>query len=73
MAHQVRPTFPHRHNRNGIVDSICSECLVTIASSKEEQELTRHESAHACDPVRLYQLGADPSRRFQISGNRLAV
>jgi hypothetical protein len=55
------------------VDSICSECLVTIASSKEEQELTRHESAHACDPVRLYQLGADPSRRFQISGNRLAV
>ena len=70
MAYQVRPTFPHRHNRNGIVDSICSECL---ASSKEEQELTRHESAHVCDPVRLYQLGADPSRRFQISGNRLAV
>jgi hypothetical protein len=73
MAHQVRPTFPHRHNRNGIVDSICSDCLVTIASAKDEDELARLEQAHVCDPVRLYQLGADPSRRFQISGNRLAV
>ena len=73
MTYQVRPRFPHRDNRNGIVDSICSECLVTIASTRDEQELTRLEDAHVCDPVRLYQLGADPSRRFQISGNRLAV
>jgi hypothetical protein len=73
MAYQVRPTFPHRHNRNGIVDSIGSECLVTIASTRDEQELVRHEAAHVCDLVRLYQLGADPSRRFLISGNRLEV
>ena len=73
MAYEIRPTFPHRHNRDGMVDSICSECLVTIGSTREEQELAQHEHAHVCDPVRLYQLGVDPTRRFQISGNRFAV
>ncbi len=33
MTYQADPTFPHRHNRDGIVDSICSECLMTIAST----------------------------------------
>jgi hypothetical protein len=72
MINQERPTFPHRHNRDGVVDSICSECLATIASTMDERELERHERAHVCDPVRLYQLGADPSRRALISGNRMA-
>jgi hypothetical protein len=73
MTYQTRPTFPHVYNPNGITSSICSECLVTIAASKDERELARLERAHVCDPVRLYQLGTDPSRRFQVSGNRLAV
>jgi hypothetical protein len=55
------------------VDSICSDCLVTIASAKDEDELARLEQAHVCDPVRLYQLGADPSRRYLISGNRIVA
>ena len=73
MAQQGRPTFPHRRNRNGIVDSICSDCLVTIASAKDEDALAQLERAHVCDPVRLYQLGADPSRRFQIGADRLVA
>jgi hypothetical protein len=72
MAYQTRPTFPHRFSRDGTVSSICSACLVTIASAGDARELARHEHAHVCDPVRLYQLGADPSRRFLVSGNRLA-
>jgi len=71
MGYQA--TFPHRFNRDGTVSSICSECLVTIAAAKDEHELARREHAHVCDPVRLYQLGADPSRRSLVSGNRLAT
>jgi hypothetical protein len=55
------------------VDSICSDCLVTIASAKDEDALAQLERAHVCDPVRLYQLGADPSRRFQIGADRLVA
>jgi hypothetical protein len=63
MICQAKPTFPHRHNNDGVIDSICSECLVTIASARVEQELTPHEDAHICDLNRLYELGADPFRR----------
>ena len=73
MTYQASPTFPRAYSPNGNISSICSECLATIAASKDERELARLERAHICDPVRLYQLGANPSRRFQISGNRLAV
>jgi hypothetical protein len=38
----------------------------------DEHELARHEVAHVCDPLRLYQLGADPARRLLINGNRIA-
>jgi hypothetical protein len=62
MTYQAGTTFPHRHNRDGIVDSICSECLMTVASTMDERELERHERVHVCDPIRLYQLGADPLR-----------
>jgi hypothetical protein len=64
MTQQAKPTFPHRHNKNGVIDSICSECLVTVASARDELELRRMEAAHVCSPVRLYQIGADPARRF---------
>jgi len=64
MALQAKPTFPHRHNRDGIVDSICSDCLLTIASSQVEGELYRLEESHVCDPLRIHQLWADPSRRL---------
>jgi len=73
MAYEIRPTFPHRHNRDGMVDSICSECLATIASTSNEHDLERHEQAHVCDPIRLCQLGADRSRRALVSGNRAAT
>ena len=33
------------------------------ASARVEDELTQHEDAYVCDPDRIYQLEADPSRR----------
>lgn len=40
--------FPHRHNRDGSYDSICSRCLVTVATSYKESELLAHEQKHVC-------------------------
>jgi hypothetical protein len=64
MSPHPRPAFRHRHNRDGVIDSICCECLLTVASASVELGLTGHEEAHVCDPVRVYQLSADPSRRI---------
>lgn len=50
MTYQAKPTFPHRHNKDGTVDSICSECLLTVATVRDERELTQHEEVHVCDP-----------------------
>ena len=66
MTDQAKPTFPHRHNKDGVIDSICSECLVTIASASIEQERTQYEDAHVCDLTRLYQLGTDPFCRASL-------
>jgi hypothetical protein len=49
--------FAHRRNGDGSYDSICTRCLVAVASVQKEEQLRPHESAHVCDPVRLYQVG----------------
>ena len=67
MTYQAKPTFPHRHNKDGTVDSICSECLLTVTTVRDERELTQHEEAHKCNPLRLHLLGADPFRRSLVS------
>jgi hypothetical protein len=67
MTYQAKPTFPHRHNKDGVIDSICSECLLTVASVRVEGELAQHEEAHVCNPLRLHLLGADPLRRSLVS------
>lgn len=55
MSPDPRPKFPHRHNQDGSHDSICTTCLLTVASAWTEMDLVRHEVAHVCDPVRVYQ------------------
>jgi len=54
--------FLHTINKNGIVDSICAECRVRIASSRDEAGLARNELGHVCNPIRLYQLMEDGIR-----------
>jgi len=56
----MRQIFSHRSNRDGSYDSICTVCLVAIATASAESGLARHERNHACDPIRLYQLSEYP-------------
>jgi hypothetical protein len=61
MLTLLKPGFPHRHNSNGSHDSICTLCLATVATVQYEWELTRHESAHVCDPANVYRTRQAPS------------
>jgi hypothetical protein len=45
--------FPHRHNSDGTVDSICVKCFSTIATDRDETALREFEQHHVCDPNRL--------------------
>lgn len=45
--------FAHRANEDGTIDSICRECLATVATSQWEADLEKAEQAHVCDPAEL--------------------
>ena len=49
--------FPHRGNPDGTIDSICSECIMIIATSHWEAGLQEAEDGHKCDPIRVAYLG----------------
>jgi hypothetical protein len=49
-------TFPHRLNRDGTYDSICTICHQTVATAKNEKDLFRHEFDHVCNPIQILQL-----------------
>jgi hypothetical protein len=48
MSSATSPAFHHRHNSDGSYDSICSVCLITVASVRNKKELAEHEEIHAC-------------------------
>lgn len=53
MALSREPFYPHRRKSDGSFDSICMNCLLTIASSRDEQELVAAEKVHVCQTVPL--------------------
>ena len=57
MFDEETARFPHRSNKDGSFDSICPSCLATIICVRHESELSVHEDAHVCDPVRLTRIG----------------
>jgi hypothetical protein len=63
-----QPRFPHRLNRDGSTDSICSVCYATIASSYDATTLAFEEYTHVCNPGRILDLARDltPSRGTRI-------
>jgi hypothetical protein len=67
MINQAKPTFRHRRNIDGFIDSICCDCLLTVASAEVEHQLAQYDEAHVCDPHRLHQLSADRSRGTLVS------
>jgi hypothetical protein len=62
MLSSSMPRFPHRLNRVGFHESICSNCHLTVGSAWDEADLEKFELIHACDPIRLYQLTEDRGR-----------
>jgi hypothetical protein len=53
-------TFPHRKNADGTWESICSDCLRTIAKVKDVTDLDVIERIHDC-------------LQFERSGTRVAI
>lgn len=41
--------FTHRKNADGTVDSICRQCLTTVAIEHLESMLCQREREHICD------------------------
>lgn len=42
------PQFVHRHNANGMIDSICCSCFATVATDSSEMALYLAEARHIC-------------------------
>jgi hypothetical protein len=49
-------TFTHQKNAHGGFDSTCFLCHEIAASAPREEQLSRLELMHVCDPIRLYQV-----------------
>ncbi len=54
MAAPALVFFPHRHNKDGSFDSICTKCFATIASAQIDAELAVYDRKHVCDPLVLW-------------------
>ena len=65
--------FTHRSNGNGSMDSICSRCYETVATSMWEAELERAEEDHKCQRIglRMFEMTHKaPFRETWIPPNR---
>lgn len=56
MAQPARALFYHRQNKEGSYDSICTVCMTTVATVRNEEGLCPRELVHVCNPIRLYQV-----------------
>jgi hypothetical protein len=45
--------FFHRKNRDSTIDSICTQCFMTIATGNSHDDLIGAEVAHDCTPLTL--------------------
>jgi hypothetical protein len=62
MVLPIPPFFPHRRNRDGSFDSICLQCLLTIANARTEADLAKYDKYHVCNPSILSQRAFDRAR-----------
>jgi hypothetical protein len=53
MHARIRTIFPHRHNDDGSFDSICTECLETVATNEDETKLRVYELVYVCNPPKF--------------------
>jgi hypothetical protein len=64
MDSQKISRYPHRLNRDGSCESICTVCLATIASVANEADLAHHEDEHVCSQARLNDLCKYPPTAY---------
>ena len=56
MGKSLKASFVHSYNPGKVTNSICCVCCVTVASSIDENELTKAEKAHRCPGFSLDRL-----------------
>jgi hypothetical protein len=66
----VHATYPHRHNRDGSFDSICTTCFATIGHTQFESDLTDAEQYHSCEQSILAGRG-NPRPKMAWTGTHL--
>src|ERR1700677_4932872 len=66
MAESYCARFPPRHNRDGTIDSICTRCFETIATTTDESDLQKPEESHICTRLHLSQISYPPPGRIAI-------
>ena len=47
------PSFAHKYDDNGSVDSFCPRCFIKVATSKSMSDVEDKEIEHKCDPQLL--------------------
>jgi len=53
MAKNPVICYPHRKNKDGTYDSICTRCFATVARTYSEAALAEHDKKHVCEQVTL--------------------
>jgi len=51
MTQTFTARFIHRLNDDGTIDSICSDCFVTVVTAASESVVEREERKHNCDTL----------------------
>ena len=69
----VPGNFVHRCNSDGSYDSICTICLMTVASVESEWQLAGLESAHTCNPEMRCAMDQARARTHDAEVRILAV
>lgn len=71
-AIQAGTQFVHRSNRNGTTDTICRQCLTTVATATWEAELDRAERVHACNAgmTHVFKKAARQERSARLAHSR---
>ncbi len=64
--------FVHRDNADGMIDSFCRKCFVTVASSQWEADLERAEINHKCDPILLERLAEILGKSQKVTAAKTA-
>ena len=47
------PSFAHKYNTDGSIDSFCPNCFIKVSTSNSPPDIEAKELEHKCDPELL--------------------